>query len=134
MNNDQKILELKKKIEEERKLLSGTEKFQPLTTCIIEQFGIKVNLRTLTDAELRLILVTINALLKSSVEMGMQNVSISGFALEDWQNDVINMLKQREKVERKSIINRLEAKLQNMLSDEKKTELEIENIEKLLNQ
>ena len=134
MNNDQKILELKKKIEEERKLLSGTEKFQPLTTCIIERFGIKVNLRTLTDAELRLILVAINALLKSSVEMGMQNVSISDFALEDWQNDVISMLKQREKVERKSIINRLEAKLQNMLSDEKKTELEIENIEKLLNQ
>ena len=132
MNNDQKILELRKKIAEERKALSAVSKFQPLTTCIIEQFGIKINLRTLTNAQLRLLFVAVNALIKSAAKVEMTNVKLSEFTLENWLSDVKGMLEQREMVERKIMINKLEDKLQSMLSDEKKTELEIESIEKLL--
>jgi len=132
MTNDQKILDLKKKIEEEKKALNEKTKFQPVTTCIIDLLGNKINLRTLSVSELQIVLTAVNALLKSADELGI-DPDISGFDLEDWRYDITGILKQKEISDRKTVINKLEAKLQSMLSDEKKTELEIEEIAKMLN-
>ena len=57
---------------------------------------------------------------------------MSGFTLEDWYNDFVSKYNSLKYAEDAAELAKLEKKLDNMLSNDKKIELEIEEISKLL--
>lgn len=131
--NDQRILELKKQIEIKKEKLGKVTRFVPITNCLIELDEIKYNLQTLTKDQLTLLLVKLNSLFISARDMNLTNdVVISGFCLSDWIEDIVNKLSVINRKNEEKSLKLMEDKLIKLLSDGKKVELEIDEIESLL--
>lgn len=134
MNNDEKIIKLKQQIEEKRNELGKLKKFTPITNCILELDGVTTNIQILSKEKLALLLVKLN-LYKMSMEnlkMSFDKIIINGYDIRDWMSDVlakINIISYKEEEQKLKI---MENKLLELLSSEKKTELAIDEIEKML--
>ena len=134
MNNDEKIIKLKQQIEEKRNELGKLKKFTPITNCILELDGVTTNIQILSKEKLALLLVKLN-LYKMSMEnlkMSFDKIIISGYDIRDWMSDVlakINVISYKEEEQK---LKTMENKLIELLSSEKKTELAIDEIEKML--
>lgn len=88
--NDDRILELKEKIEEKKQELSGKNtKFVPVTNCIIELDGMTNNLHTCDSDKLALLLVKLNLYKKEAENLDIDFV-ISGYSIDDWITDIKN--------------------------------------------
>ena len=133
--NDERILNLKKQIADQKEGLGKEKRFVPITTCILELFGSKINLHTLiTVKDANKVLLELNMYSMSGGDLGIDEdeIAISGFKLSEWIHDV--------EMKRDSLIykneyaklKKLEEQLDKLLSDDKKTELEIDNIAALL--
>lgn len=132
-SNDDKILELKQRIELEKLKLKEIARFTPKTTCVyVINDSIKFNIRTMSIDELNQLLIIVQTLICTAVPMGLTSTLFSGFTLEEWKSDIIGLRDQKMIMERKAKISRFETRLQSMLSDDKKTELEIAAIENAL--
>ena len=131
--NDQRILELKAQIELKKEKLGKILKFTPVTNCSIELDGTRHNIQVLNKEQLISLMVKLNAYYKSAKELGVANdYIISGYIAEDWIGDIqirLAILKQREE---QQALKAMEDKLLKLLSDRKKVELEIDEIESLL--
>ena len=132
-SNDQRILTLKKQIEAKKKKLGETSKFSPVTHCLLILDDKTLNIQVLNRDELIALLVKLNSYLLSAKDLGVLSMYvINGYPLEDWIKDVqsrFNMLSQKE--EEKSL-KAMESKLTKLLSDGKKVELELDEIEALI--
>jgi len=134
MNNDEKIIKLKQQIEEKRNKLGNLKRFTPITNCILELDGVTTNIQILSKEKLALLLVKLN-LYKMSIEnlnMSFDKIIINGYDIRDWMSDVlakINVISYKEEEQK---LKTMENKLIELLSSEKKTELAIDEIEKML--
>lgn len=130
--NDDRILELKEKIEEKKQELSGKNtKFVPVTNCIIELDGMTNNLHTCDSDKLALLLVKLNLYKKEAENLDIDFV-ISGYSIDDWITDIKNkfdIIKTKAEIYN---LKTMESKLDELLSEDKKTELEIDDIAALL--
>ncbi len=130
--NDDRILELKEKIEEKKQELSGKNtRFVPVTNCIIELDGMTNNLHTCDSEKLALLLVKLNLYKKEAENLDIDFV-ISGYSIDDWITDIKNkfdITKTKAEIYNLKI---MESKLDELLSKDKKTELEIDDIAALL--
>lgn len=131
--NDQRILELKSQIELKKEKLGKILKFTPATNCSIELDGNRHNIQVLNKEQLISLMVKLNAYFTSAKALGVVNdYFISGYLAEDWIGDIqikLAILKQREE---QQSLKAMEDKLLKLLSDRKKVELEIDEIESLL--
>ena len=131
--NDEKIMQLKFQIGEKKKNLKTKKRFTPLTNCFIELDGVRLNLQVLNKENLIYLLVKLNSYLLSAVDLGLEDeYNFSGYSIDQWITDVklkLDILKYEEE-DRK--LKELERKLENMLSSEKRIELEIDEIESLI--
>ncbi len=139
MNNDERILKLKKSIEEKRAEIEKIGKYVPVTTCIIQpKFGEKINLHALDENELVLLLSWLQAMtngLSDCVEYAgliCEEPKISGFTLHEWRIDVKGLIDQKQLKAKKLQLNAMEKKLTALPSEDKRTELELDDIEALL--
>ena len=90
--NDDRILELKEKIEEKKQELSGKNtKFVPVTNCIIELDGMTNNLHTCDSDKLALLLVKLNLYKKEAENLDIDFV-ISGYSIDE-----LTLQKQKQK-------------------------------------
>jgi len=128
--NDEKILALRTKVEEKKTKLK-TVRFQPETNCSLELFSQRYNINTLQKQGLEDLLVILNALMKSAGELKIK-YNISGYGVDAWMFDIRQRLDMIQSKEEAAELKSLEAKLEKLLSNDKKTELEIDNIAKLL--
>ncbi len=130
--NDDRVLQLKKIIDEKKENLKSCKKtFLPITNCILDLDGQKYNLNVLQFDELQLLLVKLNIYLTSAVSLNI-SLMISGYSINDWIEDINNKLDVLEFRRKENELKVLENKLNKMLSDEKKTELELDEIAALL--
>ena len=129
--NDERVLQLKKIIEDKKSELKAVKRFTPLTNCVLDLDGQKYNLNVLQLADLQLLLVKLNMYLMSANSLGI-NLEIAGYNIAEWMADIKSKIEIFEYVKKKSELKTLETKLDNMLSDEKKTELELDEIAALL--
>lgn len=131
--NDIKIMELKKQIEEKRNKLNGVKKFVPITNCSIELDGERYNIQVLSQEQLTNLLIKLNSYIISAKELGLlDGYIISGYKAEEWFEDIkakLDIISYKQE-ERK--LRDMELKLDKLLSDEKKTELELSDIENML--
>ena len=133
--NDERIIELKKQIEEKKKELGKQPRFSPVTTCLFNRAGERVNIHTLTSVkDINSMLVFFNIYVMSAKDLGIDcsEVRIDGFSVTDWIEDLKSKRAVVEYTEKKEQLTLLERKLDKLLSDDKKTELEIDAIADLL--
>lgn len=130
--NDERVLQLKEIIDKKRLELKGAKKFTPLTNCVLDLEGQKYNLNVLQLNDLQMLLVRLNMYLISTKDLEI-NLEISGYNLAEWITDIRCKIEIFEYKQKEAELKALEAKLDKMLSNEKKTELELDEIAALLN-
>ena len=131
--NDQRILELKEQIQAKKEKLGKSVRFAPTTNCSLELDGTRHNIQVLNKEQLILLMVKLNAYLMSAKTLDVaEDFMISGFHVSDWIEDIQNKLKIMKQREEEQSLKAMEDKLLKLLSDRKKVELEIDEIESFL--
>lgn len=131
--NDDRILELKKQIDAKKKSISERKiRFSPETNCILNMDGMTININVCSDDVLLLLLIRLNSYLMSAVDLGMNDFEISGYSVTAWINDIKSKLDVSGLMKEEYDLKRMESRLNKLLSDDKKTELEIDEIAALL--
>jgi hypothetical protein len=132
-NNDQKILVLKKQIEEKKSKISKSQKFSPVTNCSIELDGVRYNIQVLTKEQIVSMMIKLNSYAMSAKELELlDDYSISGYNVMDWIKDLKARLDFINRKDEEQKLKVMEVKLDRLLSDEKKVELELDEIENML--
>lgn len=132
--NDDRILELKKQVENKKKEIAKKNvKFVPETNLIIEINGQKTNINVLSEKDLNSLLVILNMYRMSSADLEMNDFEISGYKIDKWMNDIRAKINMKTLKNEEAELKRLEEKLDKLLSEDKKTELELDSIAALLN-
>ena len=129
--NDERVLQLKKIIDKKKAELKEVKRFTPLTNCVLSLENQNYNLNVLQLDDLKLLLVKLNMYLMSAKDLGI-GLEVSGYNIAEWMTDVKSKMEIFEYKKKESELKMLEAKLDKMLSDEKKTELELDEIAALL--
>lgn len=131
--NDDRILELQKQVEDKKKeLASKKTRFVPITNCILEMDGMTLNLNVLSESALILLWIRLNTYRMSAADLGLHKFEISGYDLEDWITDVKARLEVIATKREENNLKAMETKLDKLLSEDKKTELELDSIAELL--
>jgi len=129
--NDQKIMELKKQIEVKKNKVGKSQKFSPITNCSIEVDGERSNIQVLTKEKLISLMVKLNSYSISAKDLEVEYI-ISGYNVVDWIQDIKSKLDFVSRKEEENKLKFMESKLHELLSNEKKVELEIDEIASFL--
>lgn len=129
--NDNLIMQLKEKVELKRKELNEFSTPTYKTRLVIDMDGQKININVLDEDGLKFLLVKLNMYFMSMKDLNM-NVQISGYDVIDWIDDINAKLSTFTYKKRKKELEDTEKQLDLLLSEEKKTELEIERLAKIL--
>ena len=132
--NDQKILDLKTKIEDKKKLLTKLQKFTPITNCSIELDGtVRTNIQTLAKDQIISMMVKLHSYQMAAEDLCfVGDYYISGYKPEEWLADLQLRLDILSRKEEENKLKSMEDTLQRLLSNEKKVELELNDIESML--
>ena len=129
--NDERVLQLKKIIDEKKSELKAIKRFAPVTNCVLDLDNQKYNLNVLQPNDLKLLLVKLNMYLMSANDLDI-SLELSGYNVAEWMADIKSKIEIFEHKTKEAELKALESKLDKMLSDEKKTELELDEITALL--
>lgn len=131
--NDEKILELKNKIKEKKNKLNKINKFTPITNCSLELDEERYNINVLNKGVIIHLLVKLNSYKNSAKELEvLDDYIIGGYKIEDWIDDLKSKLDILSVKDEERKLKVMEDKLNKLLSDDKKVELELNEIENLL--
>lgn len=133
MTKDERILGLKKQVEEKRENIASRKKnFVPHTNLVCEWRGEKKNLNVLDLNGLLMLGWELDSFMNYCSSMGVNDISVAGYAISDWLLD-INQKRELISIRREEDeLKKMESKLNKLLSEDKKTELELDDIEALL--
>lgn len=131
--NDDRILELKKQIEKKKTdIASRKVRFVPETNCILDFGNKRYNLNVAAEDVLTLLIIKLNMYNMSADNLEMSHPMISGYSTDLWIQDIKSKLAVSSLKREENELKKMEAKLIKLLSDDKKTELEIDEIASLL--
>lgn len=131
--NDDRIIELKKKIEAKKNALAEQRfRFVPETNCVLELDGLTYNLNVCTEDTLTLLMIKLNTYVMSAKDLDIPSPIISGYEIDLWISDIKHKLAANANKQEETNLKKMEAKLDKLLSEDKKTELEIDEIASLL--
>ena len=132
--NDQKILALKDQIAVKKAALAKIAKFSPVTNCILELDGVRYNINVISGEQLFMLRLKLNMFKTSAFELGiLDDQTICGFKIEDWVADVDSRSQHLTRKTKEAALKSMETKLDNLLSGDVRTELELNAIDALLN-
>lgn len=123
--NDKKIFELKKKLENRKLELGDKPKITYKTNCVFNLFGQNYNIHAMNSVELKLIFKMLQMIDEPKLEL-------NGFAIADYLEDISNEMIKINYNLKALEIKRLETGLDELISTEGKTSIEIEKIAKLI--
>lgn len=132
--NDLRILELKKQIEKKKEQLGKSLRFTPLTNCSLELEGERYNLNVLSKELLISLMIRLNMYKISASDLGlmMSDIVFSNYCVLDWILDIKAKIDVLSRKDEERNLKAMEDKLVKLLSDGKKVELELNEIESLL--
>lgn len=131
--NDDRILLLKKQIEEKKKALADRKvRFTPETNCILNFEDDTYNLNVCADNVLTALMLRMNMYVMSARDLGISVPEIGGYTVDLWIKDIQSKLAISDMRREENELKRMESKLDKLLSEDKKTELEIDEIAALL--
>lgn len=127
--NDDRILELKKQIKtKEEELAKKKARFVAITNCILIFENENYNINVLNEEQLILLATRINLYIMSAKELKLALPKFNGFELEDWITDIKNKLEVLAYKKEERELKEFQKKLDKLLSDEKRVELELDEI------
>lgn len=133
--NDSKILKLKEQIKIKKEKLDKVKRFSPITNCILELDGQKYNIQVLNRQQVISLLVKLNCYKLSAEDLKLlYEFEISGYKLNDWINDLKSKMEILSMRDEESKLKQMELKLDKLLSEDKKVELELSEIESMLSE
>lgn len=133
--NDEMILQLKKKVEEQKAELAKLPRtLQSETSTVFRTDAENSNLRVMSVEQLKLLKVKLHAYAMSAIdlEIGIDEVVVSGFSIDKWMHDIDMQISVLTRAEKEKKLKETEATLNRMLSDDKRTELELQELAKML--
>jgi len=131
--NDDRILELKKQIEDKKQSLTVKKtRFIPETNCVLDLDGERYNINVLDANSLLTLMLKINFYNLSADSLKVTHPTISGYTTDLWIGDIRNKMLVLDLKKEESELKQMESKLDKLLSEDKKTELEIDGIAALL--
>lgn len=133
--NDEMILQLKKKVEEQKAELAKLPRtLQSETSTVFRTDAENLNLRVMSVEQLKLLKVKLHAYVMSAIdlEIGIDEVIVSGFSIDKWMHDIDMQISVLTRVEKEKKLKETEATLNRLLSDDKRTELELQELAKML--
>ncbi|MFC0903694.1 hypothetical protein ACFHWD_03195 [Clostridium sp. MT-14] len=131
--NDSKIMNLKVLIEGKKKELKKLKQFSPITNCSIELDRTRYNINVLTKEQLIALVVKLQAYMTAAKELELlDEYVISGYKVEEWISDIKTKLDVLTQKDEEKKLKFMENKLDKLLSEDKKTELELSEIENIL--
>jgi len=134
--NDSRIFQLKEKIEKKRENIENKVLiFKPETNCMVSfDDGSKYNIHASNIEKLTVLLIKLNMMRLSSIDLGLdlEDVVLSDYPLSLWIKDVTNKLDVAKRKEEVKSLEKMEKKLESLLSEDVKLDLEISEIEKML--
>ena len=132
--NDEMILQLKKKVEEQKAELAKLPRtLQAETSTVLRQDVDNLNLRVMSVEQLKLLKVKLHtyAMAAADLEIGIDEFTISGFSIDKWMHDIDMQISVLTRAEKEKKLKETEATLNRMLSDDKRTELELQELVKM---
>lgn len=94
----------------------------------------RINIQTLTKEQLISLLVKLNSYAVSAIELELlDQYVISGYNIADWIGDLKSKLEFINSKDEEQKLKMMESKLDKLLSDDKKVELELNEIANMLN-
>jgi hypothetical protein len=137
ISTDEKIFQLKGKIEKRKKEIEVLNKPSWKTNCILDLMGKKHNLHVIGLEECHLLLSFLLSLndcsQKAADLLGIETPnSLSGFSLLDWIHDLVTRGKLLANKESEKKLREIEKKLDSLLSEGAKKEIELKEISDLL--
>lgn len=131
--NDNKVLQLKEQIRIKKEKIVSLRKFTPITNMILDIDGKKHNINTMNLEKSMEMAILLNAKFISAKELGLEDTyTVNGYKLYDWICDLKSRIDYLNVRQEENNLEQMEAKLDRLLSEEKKTELELDEIENLL--
>ena len=131
--NDDRILVLKKLIEEKKKaLLERKVRFTPVTNCILTLGQQTYNLNVCDEDVLTMLMVRLNLYLMSAKELDVTLPKFNDYDIKVWIDDIKNKLEVLSYKKEEKELKANQEKLDKLLSDEKRVELEIDEIATML--
>ena len=128
-DNDTMILNLKKQVEDKKKLLKNNERFSPKTNCSLLLDNDRHNLNVIDKSTILLLLAKLQSLREGlNTLLPDEKLVISGYDVDLWIDDLksrFNTLNRKLEEERLVV---LEQKLHSLLTSDTKVELEIEDL------
>lgn len=131
--NDERIMQLKETIAKKREeLAKKPTQFNPTTNCLLVLDKITYNLHVEDNT---MLLLRLNLLVMSAKDLGINtsDIVISGYSLNDWMKDIKANIEVQNYKKKKNELDKLEKELTKLLSDDKQTELRIDEIAALIN-
>lgn len=133
--NDEMILQLKKKVEEQKAELAKLPRtLQSETSTVFRTDAENLNLRVMSVEQLKLLKVKLHTyeMAATDLKIGIDEVIISGFSIDKWMHDIDMQISVLTRVEKEKKLKETENTLNKLLSDDKRTELELEALAKSL--
>lgn len=136
--NDKRIMELRETIAERRSEIAKVKPFKPKTNCSLVMLdGVRYNLHAIDEQTAKFALIHMNSMHASERNIfekyGIDlKADMGGYSLQDWIDDLLSRLENIQARTKKIELDALEAKLTALLSDDKQTELAIDELEALL--
>lgn len=128
-SNDDRIIVLKNKIEEQKKKIDKSKlKFVPETNCVLDLDEKTYNLNALDYEGLSVLLVKLNMYRISQEDLGF-DLNYSGYSISDWISDIKQKIEVLETKNSIKHLDSMKASLDKLLSEDKATELKIDAIE-----
>ena len=135
-NNDSMVMLLKEKVRKQKEELRNMpQAFRSRTSCIyIRENGEKKNLRVMNVAELNDLRIHLHMYEMAAEDLGLSVVDypVSGFTIPEWMADIESRLDEINRREKENELIETEKLLDSLLSDDKKTELTLQEIAKKL--
>jgi hypothetical protein len=138
ISGDSQIFLLKEKCQRKKDEIASFGKTKWQTNCILEIMGKKYNLHIIGIEDCHFLLSLVLSLNESSKKsadlLGIEVPnSLCGFSYQSWIHDLISRGKALTNKETEKKIRDLEKRLDYLLSDDAKREIELKEISKILN-
>lgn len=131
--NDDKILDLKAQIEKKKREIGTVRNFEPSTNCILNIDNVNYNIHTFSKSQIIHMLVKLNSMMMSAKDLGLEDqLEFNGYNISLWIEDLMKLLNITNIRQEQVKLVQMEKRLTEMLSDNKKIELELDEIMKEL--
>jgi hypothetical protein len=101
IKNDERILALREQIEAKKKTLGKQPRFSPVTTCMLDVNGTRINLHTLNSIDkINHLLVYLNMWVMSAEDMDIdpKDIMLSDFPVTEWMDDLAERISLNQNV------------------------------------